>query len=273
MYIYGLQDPETKECRYVGFTSGSLVNRLICHISEAKKQSKRHKERWIRTLFTRQLLPEIFEIAPTRPDCWQEDERFYIAYFKYIGCRLTNACAGGEGAVGRAHTKEEIKQITASNKRTYAEHPEIRQYIANKVTGFRHNAASRLKMSEAKQGKKLANEHICKIKISMSAPQVVKQMSRAAKTMIRTSESNLKRSKTLRTKIAINKAKLGIGPSIPTAYKLNEVTRARIRLGNQAYWRNAKNLVAHSKKCKEQQNRPVVKEKKSQTMRKLLGGI
>jgi hypothetical protein len=103
--IYGLVDPRNQELRYVGKTIQPLENRLRLHIGDARKIKRRHVCSWIKQLMANGLEPEIFEIDRAGDD-WSEREQFWIAYFRYIGSRLTNQTVGGEGVPGRAVSPE-----------------------------------------------------------------------------------------------------------------------------------------------------------------------
>lgn len=114
IYIYGMLDPRTKELRYVGKTAQSLEHRLRNHISRANLRSSRHSSRWIAGIIASGEVPDIFEIE-ILPDIadWQSAERFWIEYFKSIGCRLTNISTGGESRSGipmTAEQKENLRQ-------------------------------------------------------------------------------------------------------------------------------------------------------------------
>lgn len=97
MYIYVLTDPRTNEVRYVGKANDLLV-RLRGHINDARLgREQNHKSRWIRSLLTTNLSPEIHPIFPTDEENWARDEREAIAFYRSIGTRLTNVLEGGEG--------------------------------------------------------------------------------------------------------------------------------------------------------------------------------
>ena len=88
MYIYGLIDPRNGELRYVGATTVSLRHRLYGHVDFPKTKSQTPLAKWLRELDGES--PEIFEIEAVDDSWGPEAERFYIQYFRYIGCRLTN---------------------------------------------------------------------------------------------------------------------------------------------------------------------------------------
>jgi hypothetical protein len=149
--IYGLQDPITKELRYVGKTACSLRERLHGHISETK-YSKGHKQNWVK-----KVNPEIFEIDVVKDNEWKYWEMFYIAYYKMIGCRLLNITPGGDGTgvKGKKQSKETIK------KRSDA------------MMGHIVTLETRNKLSVANIGRKESKEtreKISKSKIGLSIP-------------------------------------------------------------------------------------------------------
>lgn len=91
IYFYALKDPFTNEIRYIGQTINP-DNRRRNHLYEAKKNNRTHKERWIIQLLRKNAM-FIFDIL------WEEImtsdeansfETYMIAYYKEIGCNLTN---------------------------------------------------------------------------------------------------------------------------------------------------------------------------------------
>src|SRR5579864_1213223 len=111
MYIYGLIDPITQELRYIGFTVQTLRARLSKHISDVKKETT-HKANWIKSLLNKGLKPEIFLLQETNKNEWKEDEQWNIAYFKSIGCRLTNHTLGGDGTLGYKFTPDQLSNMS-----------------------------------------------------------------------------------------------------------------------------------------------------------------
>jgi len=103
-YIYKLVDPVTLECRYIG---KSIIpkERYTRHLYEAKKLSrKNYLYCWINSLLKKDLKPNI-EIIDLVDD-WIFWEKFYISYYKKLGCKLTNLCDGGQGNPGWKHTEQ-----------------------------------------------------------------------------------------------------------------------------------------------------------------------
>jgi hypothetical protein len=100
--IYGAADPRSKELKYIGKTrvyngdvKKSLSNRRTRHlnISDGSRRSE-----WMLSLRMENIRPDFFVIEPlTTVQSWQEAERFYIAYFRSLGCQLVNTRDGGGG--------------------------------------------------------------------------------------------------------------------------------------------------------------------------------
>ena len=97
--IYVLIDPRTEEIRYVGKTSRQLELRLRGH----------------RRVFDWNPRIELVQEVPD--DFWQEAERYWITYFRAIGCPLANVNSGGGGvAIGYRQSKEHSARISAALK-------------------------------------------------------------------------------------------------------------------------------------------------------------
>lgn len=110
-YIYVLEDPETKEVKYVGKTVSSLKHRLSQHLNDFRGKS--YKSNWIRKLKSKNLIPiiKIIDIVT-----WEDSakvEMYWIQYFsEYFN--LTNLSLGGEGALGNIKTEEQILKLRKS---------------------------------------------------------------------------------------------------------------------------------------------------------------
>lgn len=133
MFVYGLQDPLTQELRYVGATN-NLQRRMVAHLSSSRKT---HKERWVRSLLDRGLKPDIFVIEEISEKDWRESERFWIAYFRYIGANLTNHTDGGEGTLGfhHSHKRPDLALFNRNNKKGLVLSEEHKRKIGNKMRG------------------------------------------------------------------------------------------------------------------------------------------
>jgi len=145
-YIYALSHPETGEIRYVG-KSHEPIRRRSCHIKEKKVS---HKGNWIKTLLRGGLEP-VVEILDEHPEQeereWQESERFWISYLRFLGCRLTNQESGGNGGKRISEeTKEKIRRANIGKKAT--------EETLAKMRAYRASAETKAKMSAIRTGKK-----------------------------------------------------------------------------------------------------------------------
>lgn len=89
--VYGLQDPETSEIRYVGQTTNRLGQRLAEHCGPDLRK-KTLKTAWVRALLERGKEPEILlleEVQGTRQDAYQA-ETAWIRRLRGQGHRLLN---------------------------------------------------------------------------------------------------------------------------------------------------------------------------------------
>lgn len=120
-FIYGLFDPETGECRYVGKTVQPLKARLRSHISMAiRHPGGRKVSSWIASVVRNRSRPEIATLEES-PDDWREAESFWIASLRLAGCRLTNLTTGGEGCEGYRPTEETRRRLSEAAKRQFSD--------------------------------------------------------------------------------------------------------------------------------------------------------
>ena len=104
--IYGLIDPTTNMLRYVGQTSKGL-NRPRAHLEPGKyNRYKSYNYNWIKSLMSKNIVPEIVIIEECEQSQLNDLESFYITYFKAIGCPLTNQKPGGKQCRGYSQTLE-----------------------------------------------------------------------------------------------------------------------------------------------------------------------
>lgn len=112
VFIYILSDPRTKEIRYVGKAVDATL-RLAVHLANSQRE-RNHKANWIKSLAKDGLKPEmeiVESLYETSDAEWQIQEKWWISYLRFIGCRLTNLTAGGEGCAGlrpSADTREKM---------------------------------------------------------------------------------------------------------------------------------------------------------------------
>lgn len=117
--------------RYVGKTSLTLKKRLSKHMSDCSNVNT-YKNRWIRKELKNGnsiLIKSIYAVPSNEP--WEPWEIFFIAQYKSLGYKLTNATKGGEGLHGKD----------------------------NPFFGKKHDLSTRLKMSSLRKNKKAVNQY------------------------------------------------------------------------------------------------------------------
>ena len=110
--IYSLNDPNTNEIRYIGYTSQPLETRLKQHIRDSNRNVKSYKRNWIKSL---KSIPTIKLIEDKIEDKNKilELERYYISKYG----NLTNGTNGGE--LNKEFTDDVKKKISKTLKDKY----------------------------------------------------------------------------------------------------------------------------------------------------------
>lgn len=125
--IYGLIDPRTEELRYVGQSSKGL-ERPKQHWSKRVQGGalRDHCHNWVRSLLAEKLVPEVVvlesydAVDPTdgQTKSWLDtNERLAIAFYREMGCDLTNQTDGGGGSLGRKMSDGSKAKIKAARAR------------------------------------------------------------------------------------------------------------------------------------------------------------
>lgn len=117
VFIYILIDPLKNQIRYVGKTT-DIKRRIRRHINERFLHDS-YKDRWIRKLIDNNNNPEFEIIDIVSNNDWVYWEQFYISYFNFLGCNLTNGTIGGDeppSTKGRKHTLESKLKMSNSKK-------------------------------------------------------------------------------------------------------------------------------------------------------------
>lgn len=141
VFIYSLENPKTKEVRYIGKTIQKLEKRLTAHVYESKHR-KNHKCNWINKLIRENVKPKIKLIDTVSEDNWEFWETYWIEQFKTWGFKLVNQTPGGEGYKHSDETKEKIS-IANSGKNHY-------------FYGKNHTKESKEKISKSLKGNQYA---------------------------------------------------------------------------------------------------------------------
>lgn len=173
--IYGLIDPRYNQIRYIGKTN-DLKRRLNRHIHE-RFLHESYKDRWVRTLIDAGIRPEIEVIDLVDENEWIFWEKFYIAYFKYIGCNLTNGTEGGDqppSTKGRKHTIE--SRLKMSNTKKGKPIPWLNDGMERSEEHRRNLSKSCKGRISPNKGKKFSEEYKKKLSESSSVKRKVKQI-------------------------------------------------------------------------------------------------
>lgn len=115
--IYALTDPfENDVIRYIGKSSCGLA-RPREHFKASSRLAKTHKNNWINEVVDKGAFPNIKVIEYVDdPEFLSYYEIGNIAYYRSIGCKLTNGTDGGEGSLGRIQSDETKSKISSSHK-------------------------------------------------------------------------------------------------------------------------------------------------------------
>ena len=156
--IYALIDPRTSECRYVG-KADNMEARLRGHIRPCHLKENWPRINWIKKLLSLGLTPEMIHLETVPQSEWVDAERWWIAYMKGLGARLTNATIGGDGIVIYGRKLSDARKLALSIMNSGVNHP---QY------GKQRSAETKLKVSLAGMGRPASAETRRKRSIAMS---------------------------------------------------------------------------------------------------------
>lgn len=137
VFIYSLEDPNTKEIRYIGKTIQKIEKRLIAHIYESKHR-KNHKCNWINKLNKKGENPIIKIIDIVSENDWEFWEMYWIEQFLAWGFNLVNETPGGEGYRHSEETKQKIRLANSGENHYFY--------------GKNHTKSSKEKISESLKG-------------------------------------------------------------------------------------------------------------------------
>lgn len=107
----------------MGWTIRPLKQRLHSHLRE--KNASSHKVRWLRKLARNGWRPRIWLVQEVPLSGWALAEKHWIAYFRSLGCPLTNCTDGGEGMLGYHHTNAAREKLSQAARERW-KHPEVR---------------------------------------------------------------------------------------------------------------------------------------------------
>jgi group I intron endonuclease len=187
-FIYTLTDPRTGFVRYVG-KADNLKARYNRHL---KAKGISHRTCWIKRLQAEGMRPRLEILEEVPQVSWQDAERFWISYLKFLGFQLTNLTDGGEGVVdslglaakkisramkGRKFTVEHRAKLSAAKlgRKTGPCSEERRARIRAALKGKTVSIEQRMRISATLKGRKASPETRAKI----SAAATGRKMSEA----------------------------------------------------------------------------------------------
>lgn len=169
-YIYCLIDPRNGQIRYVGKTN-NLRTRYTMHLLEKRNT---RKNAWLKSLSKVGARPlmEVLEVFENSNDLdWQDGERFWISYLRFLGENLTNHDSGGNAgrrqcqetkdairakAIGRKQSPETIAKSKATRLERLT--PELRERLRLVNLGRKHTDETKRARSIALTGRPVSEE-------------------------------------------------------------------------------------------------------------------
>lgn len=219
--IYGLYDPFSYRCRYVGKTKHSSKIRLKGHISDARRRgSSIARFAWINKVLRAGKEPIIRDLEIVSDKEWQECERKWIRKMRELKEPILNGTDGGDGTHGYSHTKEtRMRQSRSAVQR-----------FRNPMERIKTGEAVRVAYSDPELRKRV-NE---KLK-SAWTPGLRRRHSNLMKTIFANPEIRLRRSLAMKGRVIteewrkkISRAKLGLRPSDETRKKMSLSQTGRV---------------------------------------------
>jgi len=154
VFIYGLNDPETGKCRYIG-KSDNPAHRYRLHLWNASRY-KTHKDCWIKSLLSSGKVPVLEVLREVPVAGWQVWERAFIEVYQERGFDLTNLAVGGLGGQsGKSPSAETRLKLSLALRGRPGRIPSegTRNKISNALSGRSLSLETIQKMSESRTGK------------------------------------------------------------------------------------------------------------------------
>ena len=129
--IYILIDPVSNQIRYVGKTN-NIKERFKNHKNRCRDKNT-HKRNWINKLRLMGLTPHIEVIDVVSISEWHYWEKFWIEYYRFLGCNLVNYTSGGDGLTFGNSTS--FKKGNISWNKGKSPSKEIREKISKTLQG------------------------------------------------------------------------------------------------------------------------------------------
>jgi hypothetical protein len=158
--VYGLCEPDTGLLRYIGKTANGM-RRIRLHFSPSKlkRDGRTRKANWIRSLLAKGLKPKVVILEEFESESpLNEQEIFYISYFRFLGCDLTNLTVGGDGAKGYCPPPELRAYLSECAKRQHVENPDLKFRLGKLAKKRWEDLAYRHRMTEISKSQKHSEE-------------------------------------------------------------------------------------------------------------------
>lgn len=136
-FIYGLIDPRNQELRYIG-KADNPKKRLQSHINGRFKTDS-YKNHWLKNLCYNSK-PELIILEKISILEWEESEKWWIVYCKFLGVRLTNGTEGGDGCVPTPEVRKKMSEAQSGERHS--------------MYGKYHSDETKIKMSISHKGEK-----------------------------------------------------------------------------------------------------------------------
>lgn len=156
--IYGLVDPRDGELRYVGLSTVGFKRPRSHWQNKNIRERNDHCHCWIRSVIADNFIPSIVVFQTfENSDIIRYAERFWIAYFRRMGCRLTNMNDGGEGQLNPSpEIRQRQREANIGNKNgvghRYVMSEELKKKVGDRHRGKVESIETRLKKSLSHMG-------------------------------------------------------------------------------------------------------------------------
>lgn len=182
--VYGLRRADDRQVRYIGQTHQPLEQRLIRHLSDARKESnKYHRAVWVRKAMADNVQVEIVPLIENAK--WDSDEKRLIAQYKKAGVDLVNGTKGGKGRASwrvspefrekrrlamLGNTTRKGKRVSAQGRKNISEgHKKHYAKNGHHCTGKPLPQAVKDKLSKILTGRVFTPQHLANMKKPKSA--------------------------------------------------------------------------------------------------------
>lgn len=166
--IYALLDPTTNELRYIGLSKRINI-RYKEHCKNTITKKGTHLFHWLKKLLNNNKFPILKILEECSIEKLAQQEKYWIKFYKDLGCNLVNHSDGGESFDGfkcSEETKEKISKTLTGRK-----NPPMSDIQKKKLSiirkGMKFTEEHRKNISLAQIGKKVPNKKGIQIQDSL----------------------------------------------------------------------------------------------------------